>query len=66
MSAVSNEMRGAGVLSGALAKSMDLWSAFGRLDDYSYDGVMRAVDQSFQRLGIERIDVLHIHDVDIW
>ncbi len=34
--------------------------------DYSYDGVMRAVDQSFQRLGIERIDVLHIHDIDIW
>jgi len=34
--------------------------------DYSYDGVMRAVDQSFQRLGIERIDLLHIHDIDIW
>jgi D-threo-aldose 1-dehydrogenase len=34
--------------------------------DYSYDGTMRAVDQSFQRLGIERIDVLLIHDVDIW
>lgn len=34
--------------------------------DYSYDGTMRAVDQSFQRLGVERIDVLHIHDVDIW
>ncbi len=34
--------------------------------DYSYDGTMRAIDQSFQRLGVERIDVLHIHDVDIW
>jgi D-threo-aldose 1-dehydrogenase len=34
--------------------------------DYSYDGAMRAIDQSFQRLGIERIDVLHIHDIDIW
>jgi len=34
--------------------------------DYSYDGTMRAVDQCFQRLGIERIDVLHIHDVDVW
>lgn len=34
--------------------------------DYSYDGTMRAIDQSFQRLGIDRIDVLHIHDVDIW
>lgn len=34
--------------------------------DYSYDGTMRAVEQSFQRLGLEKIDVLHIHDVDIW
>lgn len=34
--------------------------------DYSYDGTMRAVDQSFARLGIEKIDVLLIHDVDIW
>ncbi len=34
--------------------------------DYSYDGAMRAVEQSFQRLGVERIDVLHIHDVDVW
>ena len=34
--------------------------------DYSYDGTLRAIDQSFQRLGVERIDVLHIHDVDVW
>jgi D-threo-aldose 1-dehydrogenase len=34
--------------------------------DYSYDGTMRAIEQSFQRLGLEQIDVLHIHDVDIW
>lgn len=34
--------------------------------DYSYDGTRRAIDQSFQRLGLERIDVLLIHDVDIW
>jgi D-threo-aldose 1-dehydrogenase len=34
--------------------------------DYSYDGVMRSVEDSLQRLGLARIDVLHIHDVDIW
>jgi D-threo-aldose 1-dehydrogenase len=34
--------------------------------DYSYDGTMRAMDQCYQRLGMERIDVVHIHDVDIW
>jgi D-threo-aldose 1-dehydrogenase len=34
--------------------------------DYSYDGTLRALEQSFQRLGIERIDIVLIHDVDIW
>ena len=34
--------------------------------DYSYDGTMRELEQSLQRLGIERIDVALIHDVDIW
>jgi len=34
--------------------------------DYSYDGVMRSVDDSLQRIGTNRIDVLLIHDVDIW
>jgi D-threo-aldose 1-dehydrogenase len=34
--------------------------------DYSYDGTMRALEQSFQRLGIERIDIALIHDVDVW
>ena len=34
--------------------------------DYSYDGTMRALEQSYQRLGMDRIDVPLIHDVDIW
>ncbi|HEX6010479.1 MAG TPA: aldo/keto reductase [Geminicoccaceae bacterium] len=34
--------------------------------DYSYDGTLRVVEQSLQRLGVERIDVSLIHDVDIW
>jgi D-threo-aldose 1-dehydrogenase len=34
--------------------------------DYSYDGVLRSVDDSLQRLGTHRIDVLLIHDVDVW
>src|SRR2546423_13733326 len=32
--------------------------------DFSYDGVMRSVEESVSRLGIERIDILHIHDPD--
>ena len=32
--------------------------------DYSYDGVMRAVEQSMQRMLIDRFDMLFIHDCD--
>ena len=34
--------------------------------DYSYDAVMRSFEDSLQRLGMHRIDILLIHDVDIW
>jgi D-threo-aldose 1-dehydrogenase len=33
--------------------------------DYSYDGVMRSHEQSLRRLGIDRIDLLFIHDPDV-
>lgn len=36
----------------------------GTVWDFSYDGVLRSVDESLQRLGLDRIDVLHIHDPD--
>ncbi len=32
--------------------------------DFSYDGVMRSVEESLERLGLRRIDILHIHDPD--
>ena len=32
--------------------------------DFTYDGVMRSVEESLERLGLERIDILHIHDPD--
>lgn len=34
--------------------------------DYSYDGTMRELEQSHQRLAVERFDIVLIHDVDIW
>jgi D-threo-aldose 1-dehydrogenase len=34
--------------------------------DYSYDGVMRSVEFSLERLGIDNIDVLFAHDVDVF
>jgi D-threo-aldose 1-dehydrogenase len=32
--------------------------------DFSYDGVMRSLEDSLKRLGVDRIDILHIHDPD--
>ena len=32
--------------------------------DFSYDGVMRSVEESLGRLGVDRIDMLYIHDPD--
>jgi aryl-alcohol dehydrogenase-like predicted oxidoreductase len=34
--------------------------------DYSYDGIMRSYEDSLQRLGMTRIDILIIHDLDWW
>lgn len=31
--------------------------------DYSYDGVMRSYEDSKQRLGLERVDILYMHDI---
>jgi D-threo-aldose 1-dehydrogenase len=39
---------------------------FAQIYDYSYDGVMRSVEDSLQRLGTWRIDVLLVHDLDVW
>lgn len=34
------------------------------IHDYTYDGVMRSVEHSLERLGVDRVDVLFIHDID--
>lgn len=39
---------------------------FDAVFDYSYDGIMRSFEDSLQRLGINRIDLLLIHDLDTW
>jgi len=31
--------------------------------DYSYDGVMRSYQESLQRLGIDNVDILYVHDI---
>ena len=34
--------------------------------DYSYDGAMRSIEDSLQRLGLEHIDIAFIHDCDVF
>jgi D-threo-aldose 1-dehydrogenase len=34
--------------------------------DYSYDGVMRSFEASLERLGVDRVDILYAHDLDIF
>jgi D-threo-aldose 1-dehydrogenase len=34
--------------------------------DYSHDGTLRSVEFSLERLGVDRIDVLYAHDLDIF
>jgi len=52
---------------GPVANPMD----FGMIDplpfnvvyDYGYDGIMRAFEDNLQRLGLDRIDILLVHDI---
>ncbi len=39
---------------------------FDHVFDYRYDGIMRAYEDCLQRLGMNRIDLLVIHDLDFW
>jgi D-threo-aldose 1-dehydrogenase len=39
---------------------------FAPVFDYTYDGIMRSLEHSYLRLGLARIDIALIHDVDFW
>jgi len=32
--------------------------------DFTYDGALRSVEESLERLGLDRVDIVHIHDPD--
>ncbi len=34
--------------------------------DYSYDGVMRSYEDSLQRLGLDHVDILYVHDLGLF
>jgi D-threo-aldose 1-dehydrogenase len=34
--------------------------------DYSHDGVMQSLEASLERLGLDRIDLVYVHDLDVF
>ncbi|CAH1650353.1 Pyridoxal 4-dehydrogenase [Hyphomicrobiales bacterium] len=34
--------------------------------DYSYDGTLRSLEQSLLRLGTDHVEIVLVHDIDIW
>jgi len=34
--------------------------------DYSYDGIMRSLEFSLERLGLDAVEILFVHDIDIF
>ncbi len=36
---------------------------FAPVYDYSYDGILRSYEDSLQRLGLARVDILYVHDI---
>lgn len=71
--------RDAYVLSSKVGRRLQPWSGpvsgprcgfhtpmpFEPVYDYGYDGVMRSFEDSLQRLGLERIDILLTHDIGV-
>ncbi len=50
----------------SVAPGSDGWAdplPFRPVFDYSYDGVLRSFEDSLERLGLERIDILLVHDI---
>lgn len=44
----------------------DCWAAplpFRPVFDYTYDGILRSHEHSLQRLGLDRVDILYVHDI---
>lgn len=47
-------------------EGFDVPDEFERLRDYSRDGVLRSIEHSLQRTGLDRLDIVYVHDPDDW
>lgn len=48
-----------------VTRSFATSSPYNVVYDYSYDGFMRALEDSLERLGLDHLDILYIHDPDV-
>lgn len=47
-----------------IVEAYDTTNELRRVRDYSADGVKRSIEESLERLGVDRIDIVYIHDPD--
>jgi D-threo-aldose 1-dehydrogenase len=45
-------------------QGFDVPAAFRRVWDFSRDGIRRSLDASLSRLGLDRVDIVYLHDPD--
>ena len=50
--------------SGRDTEGFDVPATTKRVWDFSRDGILRSVDESLTRLGLDRVDILYLHDAD--
>ena len=52
------------VVSGCDDEGFEVPATHRRVWDFSRDGVLRSIEESLQRLGLDRVDVVYLHDPD--
>ena len=54
----------AGVVRGLDGEGFEVAATHRRVWDFSRDGVLRSIDESLRRLGLDRVDIVYLHDPD--
>ncbi|MGR4000322.1 MAG: aldo/keto reductase [Alphaproteobacteria bacterium] len=52
-----------GAVADAVSQSWPAALPFHQVYDYGYDGIMRSFEDSLQRLGLDGVDILFVHDI---
>jgi D-threo-aldose 1-dehydrogenase len=52
------------VVEGFDDEGFDVPATYRRIWDFSRDGIMRSIEDSLRRMGLDRIDIVYLHDLD--